>query len=176
MQASFLSRIFFLLIFIFSIGYQSARAQQENWTHFRGSNLNGISTATQAPVQWTDSTNIVWKTDIEGKGWSSPVVYGDQVWVTSAIENEKKMLAICLDFNTGKKIFDLNLFQPDTIYAKHSMNTYATPTCCIEEGFVYVHFGSYGTACLNTKTGDIVWKRTDLKCNHAQGPGSSPIL
>jgi outer membrane protein assembly factor BamB len=176
MQNSTFFRIFYLLAIVLMLGNQTTNAQQENWTHFRGSNLNGISTAAQAPVQWNDSTNIMWKTDIEGKGWSSPIVFGNQVWVTTAIENGKKMLGVCLDINTGKKIYDLNLFQPDTVKTKHSINTYATPTGCIEEGFVYLHFGSYGTACINTTNGDLVWKRTDLKCEHAQGPGSSPIL
>ncbi|MFZ0281631.1 MAG: PQQ-binding-like beta-propeller repeat protein, partial [Bacteroidales bacterium] len=50
------------------------------------------------------------------------------------------------------------------------------PTPCIEKGFVYVHFGSSGTACINTSDGSIVWKRTDIKCKHVQGPGSSPVL
>jgi outer membrane protein assembly factor BamB len=167
-------RIYLIIALFFSI--LSTQAQQDNWTHFRGSNLNGIATVAKAPVVWNDSTNIMWKTDIEGKGWSSPVVYGNQIWLTTAIDNGKKMIGVCLDIDTGKKIYDLTLFQPDTVQSKHSMNTYATPTCCIEEGFVYMHFGTYGTACVNTSNGEVVWKRTDLRCQHAQGPGSSPIL
>jgi len=171
-----LFQIYLILTLFLSLSIQTTRAQQDNWTHFRGSNLNAIATETNVPTVWNDSTNIMWKTDIEGKGWSSPVVYGNQIWLTTATDNGKKMLAVCVDINTGKKIYDLLLFQPDTIQSKHSMNTYATPTCCIEEGFVYAHFGTYGTACINTATGAVVWKRTDLNCKHAQGPGSSPIL
>ena len=169
-------RIYLIITFIFILGIQFTQAQQDNWTHFRGSNLNGIATIAKAPVLWNDSTNILWKTNIEGKGWSSPVVFGNQIWLTTALDNGKKMIGVCLDVDSGKKIYDLTLFQPDTIQSKHSMNTYATPTCCIEEGFVYVHFGTYGTACVNTSNGEVVWKRTDLRCQHAQGPGSSPIL
>jgi outer membrane protein assembly factor BamB len=176
MKSSPLFRIYLILTFFLSLGIQSTRAQQDNWTHFRGSNLNAIATETQVPLVWNDSTNIMWKTDIEGKGWSSPVVYGNQVWVTTATDNGKKMLAVCVDINTGKKIFDLLLFQPDTVQSKNAINTYATPTCCIEEGFIYAHFGTYGTACINTATGIVIWKRTDLNCKHVQGPGSSPIL
>ena len=176
MKSSPLFRIYLILTIFLSLGIQSTRAQQDNWTHFRGSNLNAIATETQVPLVWNDSTNIMWKTDIEGKGWSSPVVYGNQVWVTTATDNGKRMLAVCVDINTGKKIYDLLLFQPDTIQSKHAINTYATPTCCIEEGFVYAHFGTYGTACINTANGIVIWKRTDLNCKHAQGPGSSPIL
>ncbi|HAH24557.1 MAG TPA: quinonprotein alcohol dehydrogenase [Prolixibacteraceae bacterium] len=161
-------------ILIFSI--QLVNAQQDNWTHFRGSHLDGISTETQLPLLWNDSTNILWKTDIQDKGWSSPIVYGDQVWLTTATEDGKKLKAVCMDFNTGKKIFDLNLFQPDTVIPKHSINSYATPTPCIEAGFVYLDYGSLGTACVNTSNGAVVWKRTDMVCNHVQGPASSPMI
>lgn len=171
-----ISSSLFLLALVVSLGIQPAISQQINWTHFRGNNLNGISSDVQAPVVWNDSANVIWKTDIEGKGWSSPVVFGKQIWVTSASENGKEMSGICLDFNSGKLIYKLNLFQPDSAYPKHSINTYATPTPCIEEGFVYLHFGTYGTACVNTSNGKLVWKRTDLNCDHVQGPGSSPIL
>jgi outer membrane protein assembly factor BamB len=165
-----------LLALTVTLGIQPVKSQQINWTHFRGTNLNGISEDHNVPVIWNDSTNIIWKTTIQGKGWSSPVVYGDQVWVTSASENGKQMAGICLDFNSGKLIYNINLFQPDSTYPKHSINTYATPTPCIEDGFVYMNFGTYGTACVDTRNGKVVWKRTDLNCDHVQGPGSSPIL
>ena len=167
---------FFLLILTISLGIQPVRSQQINWTHFRGNNLNGISEDQNAPITWSDSTNIIWKTDIQGKGWSSPVVFGDQIWVTSANEDGKQMAGICLDFNSGKLIYNINLFEPDVTYPKHSINTYATPTPCIEDGFVYLNFGTYGTACVDSENGKVVWKRTDLNCDHVQGPGSSPIL
>jgi outer membrane protein assembly factor BamB len=67
-------------------------------------------------------------------------------------------------------------FQPDTFYRIHAINSYATPTPALEEGFVYMHFGRYGTACLNSRTGEKVWERTDLKCEHIQGPGSSLLI
>jgi outer membrane protein assembly factor BamB len=165
-----------VLVLTLVSGIQPVKSQQFNWTHFRGSNLNGISDDQNTPVTWNDSTNIIWKTDIQGKGWSSPVVYGDQVWVTSAGEDGKQMAGICLDFITGKIIYSINLFQPDTTFPKHTINTYATPTPCIEEGFVYLNFGTYGTACVDTRNAKVIWKRTDLHCDHVQGPGSSPIL
>ena len=168
-------RIYCCLLLSF-LCFHAANAQQDNWTHFRGSNLNAISEASTAPVSWSDSTNILWKTDLRGKGWSSPVIWGDQVWMTSASEDGKKMTGICLNLQSGKEIFSTDILQPETIFPKHSINSYATPTSCIEEGFVYLHFGTYGTACVSTKTGAIVWKRTDLKCDHVQGAGSSPIL
>jgi outer membrane protein assembly factor BamB len=165
--------IIFLLILISG---NLANGQQNNWTHFRGNHLKGISKQTGVPVSWNDSVNVEWKTKIKGKGWSSPVVYGNQVWLTTATENGKQMFGICLDSKTGKEIFNIKLFEPETILPKHEINSYASPTPCIELGFVYFHFGSYGTACVRTNDGSIAWKRTDLKCEHAQGPGASPIL
>ncbi len=153
-----------------------AKAQEGNWTHFRGSRLNGISEAASAPLHWNDSTNILWKTGIPGKGWSSPVVFGNQVWITTATGDGRDMSGLCLDLNSGKIRYNLNLFQPSSIQGKHDVNTYATPTPCIEEGFVYLHFGTYGTACVSTRDGKTVWTRTDLNCDHAQGPGASPFL
>lgn len=162
-------------VLLISIGLSSI-AQESNGTHFRGSNLDGISTDNQVSVVWNDTTNVIWKTEIRGKGWSSPVVYGNQVWVTTSTVEGKEMSGICVDFKSGKILYDILLFKQDSIYGKHSINTYATPTPCIEEGFVYMNFGSTGTACVNTADGKIVWKRDDFKVEHVQGTGSSPIL
>ena len=163
----------FILISGFYLAFISPDA---NWTHFRGSNLDGIASVNSSPVKWTPDSNFVWRTSIHGTGWSSPVVYEDQVWMTTATEDGKEMFAVCVDFNTGRIIFDIRVFTPDTIYQKHNINSYATPTPCIEKNYVYVHFGSYGTACLDTRDGTRLWERTDLSCVHVQGPGSSPIL
>jgi len=167
---------FGICLLLLNLGQITSFAQTSNWTHFRGSNLNGISCDTLVPTTWNDTTNIIWKTDIRGRGWSSPVVFGNQVWVTTATVDGKEMSGICLDFKSGKQLLDILLFKQDSIYGKHPINTYATPTPCIEQGFVYLNFGSSGTACVNTESGQIVWKRSDLKCDHMQGTGSSPIL
>ena len=151
-------------------------AQDQNWTHFRGTGLNAVSESVNPPTQWSEANNIRWKTDLEGKGWSSPVVLDNQIWLTTASDDGKKMNGVCLDFNSGKVLFNILLFTPDSVQGKHSINTYATPTACIEKGFVYLHFGTFGTACLSTSDGKIIWKRSDLNCNHVQGPGSSPII
>lgn len=173
MRSSYFTQLSLILILVYQLPVTS---QQSNWTNFRGNNLDGISHETGIPTTWNDSINIIWKTKISGKGWSSPVVYGDQIWLTTATEEGKEMFGVCINSKTGKEIFNLKLFAPDTTYSKHAINTYATPTQCIEEGLVYLHFGSYGTACLRTSDGSVVWKRTDLNCNHIQGPGSSPII
>ena len=166
-----------LYIALLSVTYSCQPGSRKgDWTHFRGSNLDGISHDKRAPLSWTETENITWKSATEGRGWSSPVVYDDQVWYTTATPDGKEMFAVCADLNTGKNLLNVKVFEPDTIYRKHAINSYATPTPCIEKHFVYVHYGRYGTACLSTETGQIIWSRTDLQCEHVQGPASSPIL
>ena len=155
----------------------SLRAQAPgSWTHFRGSALNGISPEQGFPTIWNDSLNISWKFPEWGKGWSSPVILDQQVWFTSADRETREMRVVCLDLESGDKLFDRLIFQPEKLYRIHAVNSYATPTPAIEDGKIYVHFGRYGTACLNTATGETVWKRNDLQCEHIQGPGSSLML
>ena len=89
---------------------------------------------------------IKWKTEIHDKGYSSPVVYNNQIWVTTAKPDGKELYAVCIDFQTGKIIYDIKVFTPDEVEGKHSLNTYASPTPCIEKGFVYVHYGSHGNS------------------------------
>ena len=164
-----------LLFVFFLFAAKQVSSQEKNWTQFRGSNLNGMAISENIPLKWDESV-IKWKTEIHDKGYSSPVVYNNQIWVTTATTDGKKLYAVCLDYQTGKIIYDLLVFTPEVVEGKHSLNTYASPTPCIEKDKVYVHYGSMGTACINTADGSIVWKRTDLKCKHVQGPASSPII
>jgi outer membrane protein assembly factor BamB len=170
------SPLFFCFFFIaFLLGSRQSSSQENNWTHFRGSYLNGIAVSEKIPMKW-DGSNIKWKTQIHDEGYSSPVVYDNQIWVTTARSGGKELYAICINYETGEIIYDIKVFTPGEVEGKHSLNTYASPTPCIEKGFVYVHYGSMGTACINTANGSIVWKRADFKCRHVQGPASSPVL
>ena len=166
----------FLVFIILTSLLSSFKFTNEDWTHFRGSKLNGIANVKSCPISWSPDSNIVWKNNIHGIGWSSPVVYDDQIWLTTATEDGKEMSAVCIDYNSGETLFDKVVFKPDSIYRKHTINSYATPTPCIEQDYVYVHFGKYGTACLKTQDGSLIWKRNDIECLHVQGPGSSPII
>jgi outer membrane protein assembly factor BamB len=168
-----LSLLLFAAINISSVLFLQA---QENWTHLRGSKLDGHSISTKAPINWSETSNILWKTEIRGVAWSSPVVLGDQIWTSSATQNGEEMFAVCTDFASGKILKEVMLFKPDSVQHIHPTNSYATPTPCIDDGYVYVHFGTYGTACVDTKNFQIVWTRTDLNCEHMQGAASSPFI
>jgi hypothetical protein len=170
------SAFFKLILIALSLINVTAKAQEKSWTHFRGNNLDGISNSQNAPIKWTSDSNLVWKTEIHDKGWSSPVVYGDQIWMTTATPNGEKMFVICVNYKTGEITQDILLFEPDSIYRKHGLNSFATPTPAIEDGQVFVHFGRYGTACINTQNGKIKWQRTDIEFLDVQGPGSSLLF
>jgi len=130
---------FFIVAFLF--GSKQASSQDKNWTHFRGSNLNGMAADENIPLKWDDSV-IKWKTEIHDRGYSSPVVYNNQIWVTTASLDGKDLYAVCVNYQTGKIIYDIKVFTPEEVERKHSLNSYASPTPCIEKGFVYVHYGS----------------------------------
>lgn len=166
-----------LLVFAFASSVVFADADTtDNWPQFRGPAGNGHSKATGLPVTWSESENVKWKTPIHGRGWSSPVIWGEQIWMGTATPDGKKMYAVGVHKDTGKILYDILLFENEKPRFCHPMNSYASPSPVIEQGRVYMHFGSYGTACLDTATGKTLWSRRDLPCDHYRGPGSSPIL
>ena len=148
----------------------------DDWPQFLGPEGNGHSKAVDLPLDWNESKNVVWKTPIHDRGWSSPVVLGNQIWVTTATTDGHRLYAICIDRNTGKILRDLKLFDVEKPQYCHPFNSYASPTPVIESGRVYVTFGSAGTACIDTKSFQVLWQRSDIECNHFRGAGSSPIL
>src|SRR5262245_28725287 len=95
---------------LFGLVVASLAPAGENWPQFRGPNGDGISDAAAVPVRWSEKENVRWKTAIPGKGWSSPVVWGNQVWVTTAPEDGKAFFALALDRGTGKVLHHLRLF------------------------------------------------------------------
>lgn len=164
-----------------------AMAEDENWNQFLGPRANATSTAKDLPVSFgEDSPGIRWKTPIPGRGWSSPVIWGKQVWMTYGPEvvavKEKmpvtldkplKVHAVCVDLDSGKVVYDLFMFDIYKPQITHETNSYASCTPYVEEGRAYVHFGGYGSACIDTRTGQKLWERNDLPCDHFRGPGSS---
>ncbi len=169
-KINFTAFVFLLFVFV------SCQNVQQNWTHFRGSNMDGHANVETAPLHWSDTENVVWKVPVKGLGWSSPVVYDDRVWVTSAEKDGHEFYLFCFDLETGKLLNEQTIFTAEDPQRIHGTNSYATPTPCVDEGHVYVHYGSFGTACVDTKNFEVIWKRDDMPCDHMQGPASSPIL
>lgn len=152
-----------------------ATAAEPAWSQFRGPNGEGSSPAMLA-VEFGEGQNVRWKTPIPGKAWSSPVIWENQVWVTNAPEDGKQLSAVCLDRETGSVLHDIVVFELEEPQFCHAKNSYASPTPAIEDGRVYVHYGSHGTACLDTATGRTLWTRQDMPCDHHRGAASSPII
>jgi outer membrane protein assembly factor BamB len=155
----------------------------EAWPEFRGPfgdghvQAPGDTTPTGLPTTWSETENVAWKTAIPLKGWSTPVVMDGQVWLTTATEEGTEYYVIAVDAASGAILHNKKLFEsasPEPL--GNNVNCYASPSPAIEAGRVYVHFGVYGTACLDTKTAEVIWQRTDLPCQHYRGPGSSAIL
>jgi outer membrane protein assembly factor BamB len=147
-----------------------------NWPQFRGPRGDGTSDSKGLPITFGETEKVKWKTPIHGKAWSSPAIWGSQIWMTTATEDGTELSVVCVDKDTGKILHDKVLFRVATPQFCHKFNSYASPTPVVEEGRVYVTFGSPGTACLDTKTGNVLWERKDFVCNHYRGAGSSPVL
>jgi outer membrane protein assembly factor BamB len=149
----------------------------DGWAEFRGPGGTGHSDAKGLPRKWSETENVVWKTPLHGRGWSSPVVWGSQIWLTTGTPDGKELSVLVVDRESGKILLDQKLFEPPKVDETwRKFNSYASPTPVLEEGRAYVHFGTYGTACYDTKTLKPVWTRTDHAVNHWRGAGSSPIL
>lgn len=147
-----------------------------DWPDWRGPTADGRSDAADLPLHWSETENLVWKTGIHDAGYSTPVVWGKQVWLTTARADGTVLYAVCVDLDSGNVIHDIAVFDVKEPQRIHPINTYATPSAAIEAGRVYVHYGTFGTACIDTASGEVLWRRTDLNCDHMQGPVSSPVL
>lgn len=154
-----------------------AEDNRSSWPQFRGLRGDGTAPGQHPPTRWSATENVMWKTAIHDRGWSSPVIDRGEIWLTTAAVDGKKMYVVCVDLQSGQIKLDKLLFENETVQKDyHETNSYASPTPVLDDRFVYVHFGSYGTACLKRQDGEVVWQRRDLPCNHFRGPASSPIL
>lgn len=187
-------RVLAAALILCALTMPSLAGEPGTYPEFRGPRGDGHSDAKGLPTHWSETENIRWKMPVHGKGWSSPVVWGDQVWVTTADEvgggklpdsvkgakenpvTSVSMFAVGFDRATGKLLHDIKLGTQDKPQYCHPFNSYASPTPAIEAGKLYAHFGSLGTWCVDTATGKVLWERRDLKCNHYRGPASSPIV
>ncbi len=153
-----------------------AQTPANSWPGYRGPSADGQSNAKNIPEAWSETSNVIWKTLVPGRGWSSPVVMDGMVWLTTSEPDGKKVQVIGMKEKDGKIVYTIEVFDIEFPQEQHGLNSYASPSPVIEPGRIYVHFGAYGTACLDTKSGKIIWKRKDLQCDHGVGPGSSPFL
>jgi outer membrane protein assembly factor BamB len=151
------------------------QVQTQDWPEFRGPTGQGHSDERGLPLTWSETSNVRWKVAIPGRGWSSPAIKGDRIWLTTATEEGKSLRAISLDRNTGAILQNVEVFRLRSPGPLNSKNSQASPTPVLEGDRVYLHFGAHGTACI-TQSGEIVWK-TRLEYDNGQhGPGGSPVI
>jgi outer membrane protein assembly factor BamB len=149
------------------------------WPQFRGPEGQGRADAIDIPLTFGEKENLAWKTPLPGKGWSSPVCDGRLIWMTTALDAKpagKSLHALGVDLKTGRLVHDIKVFQAKRSLPINTNNSHASPTPVLDGQRVYVHFGSYGTACLDAHTGQVLWRNTEQQCDHSEGPGSSPVL
>ena len=152
------------------------------------------------PLEWAEGKNVTWRRGIPGKGHSSPVIAGNQIWMTTAHETPEdkekakarlkkntgsqplvllskvNLFAVCVDKESGKIVKYVELMEDNDPQWVHKLNSYASPSPIADEEKLYCHFGSFGTACLERKSGKVLWTNQSLKVMHENGPGSSPVL
>jgi outer membrane protein assembly factor BamB len=176
----------------------SAAFAQENWPQFRGAESRGIGSSDRLPLVWGADTNIAWRANIPGRGWSSPVVWGKDVFVTTAVsdgeeeapkkglyfggerpatKNRHRWLAVCLDLESGAARWTTELFAATPPTSIHVKNTYASETPATDGERLYALFGEIGLYCLDFK-GNVVWKQefAPRKTANGWGTASSPAL
>ncbi len=147
----------------------------QDWPQFRGPAGQGHSPERGLPADWSESKNVVWKTRVQGLGWSSPVVAGGRVWVTAAVdERDLGLRALAFDIENGRELVNVELFRLRNARDINPKNSFASPTPVIDGDRVYVHFGADGTAALTT-SGEVVWK-TKLSYESQHGAGGSPVV
>ena len=155
----------------------SARAgQSPAWSEFRGPTGQGHSSAGNVPLEWSETRNVLWKVPVAGRGWSSPVVEGERVWLTTSVESRRgaSLRVLAFDVKTGQEVVNVEVFQLASSALLNFKNSHASPTPIVEAGRVYVHFGASGTAALST-SGEVLWK-TRLSYQSQHGNGGSPAL
>jgi outer membrane protein assembly factor BamB len=152
-------------------------ARAEEWPGWRGPRGDGTSTETGVPLTWSKTENIVWKTPIPGIGHSSPIVWGDRIFVTSCIEDEGKRLLLALDRRTGKVLWE-RVVLTARLEGKHKLNSYASSTPATDGKHVWVSFLQFPdmqVACYDFE-GNKVWQKSPGKLLSMHGFCSSPIL
>ncbi|NUQ62589.1 MAG: PQQ-binding-like beta-propeller repeat protein [Pirellulales bacterium] len=170
-----------------------------HWPQFRGPEARGVAGNTRLPNRWSASENIAWKTDVPGRGWSSPIVWGNRVFLTTAVnrgdlETPKKGLyfggnrpepravrldyrVLCLDLASGKVLWERSVHQGASTNPIHLKNSFASETPVTDGQRVYAYFGNLGLYCLDLE-GNPVWSRPfePRAMRNGWGTAASPVL
>ncbi|MDH4241311.1 MAG: PQQ-like beta-propeller repeat protein, partial [Phycisphaerae bacterium] len=171
----------------------------ENWPAWRGDG-QGISTEKNLPLKWSEEENVKWKIPIPGTGHSSPIVWGNRVFVTTAVAQDPSVETfrggvyiggdrdkpdasgyayrlICLGTDKGNFLWSKTVIQQEPRTPRHTKNTYASETPATDGKYVFASFGSAGLYCIDFE-GNVIWQRDLglLRIRTGWGTGASPVL
>jgi outer membrane protein assembly factor BamB len=176
--------------------------KQQNWHQWRGPDGTGVATAAQPPLKWDDKTNIKWKVSIPGKGKSTPIIWGNKVFVLSAVDTQKvvpsatkpeeqperkfgikfpntiyRFVVLCLNRDTGAVLWERTAIEELPHEGHHGDNSFASASPMTDGKNLYVSFGSRGFFCYDLD-GNLKWKRDleDVETRLSFGEGSSPVV
>jgi outer membrane protein assembly factor BamB len=188
------------LFFATTFGTIAAEPAKSQWPHWRGPLANGVAPNSSPPLKWGESTNVRWKVGVPGEGFSTPIIWGDKVFLLSAVPTGEKSAAppqkrqfsqakvppaneiyrfivLCFDRQTGKLLWNAIAAEAVPNEGRHRTHTYASASPVTDGKRLYVSFGSHGIFCFNFN-GRRIWKRDlgDMETRYSWGEGSSPVL
>jgi outer membrane protein assembly factor BamB len=162
----------------------AAAALADNWPQFRGPRSQGLSLETGLPVKWSASSNVRWKTPLPGPGHSSPIVWGERIFLTAFRPEgsmrrlfgsaQGKLLVLCLEKGSGRVLWEREV-AAERIEPVHSTNSPASPTPATDGRYLYVYFGSRGLVCFDFD-GKKIWENLLGPFPNEWGSASSPVL
>mgnify|MGYP006281333663 CR=1 FL=1 len=156
------------------VAFLQAFAQGENWPCFRGPSRQGISQEEGLPTRWSHTENVRWKAPIPGEGWSSPIVFGDAVFLTTATEGGKSLRLVRLDRATGKVLWDKEIARQQAGH-RQRLNSYASPTPATDGRRIYLPICD-GRILAIDLDGEAVWTNDEFDYYSEHGLGVSPVL
>jgi putative pyrroloquinoline-quinone binding quinoprotein/putative pyrroloquinoline-quinone-binding quinoprotein len=187
-------RVPVLLLFFTTLASSS-----DQWPQFRGPQSTGVADDPNLPDTWSSTRNVVWKTEIPGSGWSSPVVWGDRIFLTSVIStvapeapkkglyfggnregipaDEHRWMVYAVDWKTAKIVWEREVHRGVPASAHHLKNTYASETPATDGERVYAYFGNLGLFVFDME-GKPVWSQPwgPFRTRYGWGTASSPVL
>ena len=166
--------LFFVAAVVAGLASVPSSMGSDHWPCFRGPSRQGDALTSVLPSRWSETEGVKWKAAIPGEGHSSPIVWGDDVFVTTATDDGRSCRVLCLDAATGVVKWNTEVFRQET-GRKESRNTYATPTPCTDGERVYAVFGGGGMAAVDF-SGKVVWTFQEFRFYSRHGLGASPVL
>ena len=170
-----------------------------NWPQFRGPGSRGVAEGATLPDTWSSSENVVWISDVPGRGWSSPVAWGEKIFITTVINQGKdepakkglyfggdrkdppssvhRWMVYCLDFKTGKVLWEKQAHEGTPPTGRHVKNSYASETPCTDGERLYAYFGNVGVFCYDLD-GKELWSQKwgPFKTKLDWGTAASPVV